>query len=60
MPPAPALPEIEDADLAAVRHFLTSFRDEERRDRAAGRAVGPPLRSSIARMRSRSARKAGA
>ena len=59
MPAAPALPEIGAADLAAARRFLTSVRDEERRDRAADRLGGTPLRAGIARARARSSPKAG-
>ncbi len=55
------LPEIEETDLKAVREFLTSFRDEERRARAAHASRdghGPvALRNGIARARMRSAAK---
>ncbi|MBX6313240.1 MAG: hypothetical protein IRY99_10060 [Isosphaeraceae bacterium] len=50
-------PEIDPADLKAVRHFLTSLRDEERSNRTP-RDLGPlgpvPLRRGIARARNRS------
>jgi hypothetical protein len=58
--PGPASLEIEAAELDAVRRFLTSYRDEQRRDRAAEALAGPPLRLGIARARRRSAPKSEA
>jgi hypothetical protein len=55
------LPEIDETDLKAAREFLTSFRDEERKARAARTpltANGPvTVRNGIARARMRSAAK---
>jgi hypothetical protein len=55
------LPEIDESDLKAVRDFLTSFRDEERRARTAHATRdghGPvAVRNGIARARMRSAAK---
>jgi hypothetical protein len=54
-------PEIERSDLEAVRRFLTSHRDEERRARTInvlGDPKGPTLRHGIARARQRSASRA--
>jgi hypothetical protein len=56
----PALPEIDPSDLKAVRRFLTSYRDEERRQRTLNPLGGPALRQGIARARLRSAAKPGA
>ena len=54
------LPEIEEAELKAVREFLVSFRDEQRPAKAP-RIVpdvkgGVTLRNGISRARHRSAR----
>lgn len=51
-----APPDIDPSDLKAVRRFLTSFRDEERRARQPHSPLARaslPLRSGIARARSR-------
>ena len=52
-----SLPEIDESELKAVRRFLTSLRDEERRDRP-GRVPSSskghvPLRNGISRARTR-------
>lgn len=54
------LPEIANADLKAVREFLTSLRDEQRSERLP--RLNPvkalvPLRHGIARARTRPASK---
>jgi hypothetical protein len=50
-------PEIAEADLKAVREFLTSFRDEERSARRPHSPLAPqgdiPVRNGIARARAR-------
>jgi hypothetical protein len=54
------LPEIEPADVKAVRQFLTSLRAEERQasmPRLNPTPGGVPLRNGIARARNRSATK---
>jgi hypothetical protein len=54
------VPEIANADLKAVREFLTSLRDEERQVRAPRQNPKPgavPLRNGIARARTRSVAK---
>ncbi|HWE38249.1 MAG TPA: hypothetical protein VG406_16885 [Isosphaeraceae bacterium] len=51
-----ALPEIDESELKAVRRFLTSLRDEERRARlpqSPESRGNVALRSGIARARSR-------
>jgi hypothetical protein len=58
----PVVPEIDASDLAAVRRFLTSYRDEQRRERVrrpfgGSDPNGPALRHGIARARQRSAPK---
>jgi hypothetical protein len=57
-PSPPSYPEISRSDLEAVRRFLTSHRDDERRARpinVLGNPNGPTLRHGIARARLRSA-----
>jgi hypothetical protein len=57
------LPEIEESDLKAARDFLTSFRDEQRRERAPHVPLelkgAVALRNGIARARMRSAKSQG-
>jgi hypothetical protein len=55
----PSLQEIEPSDLAAVRQFLTSHREEEQRPSARHVLGGPVLRHGIARARQRSVAKTG-
>lgn len=54
-------PDIEPADLKAARDFLTSFRDEQRKEQATRiplEAMGAvTLRNGISRARLRSAKK---
>ncbi|MDR3637683.1 MAG: hypothetical protein P4L84_28005 [Isosphaeraceae bacterium] len=51
------LPEIDDSDLKAARQFLTSLRDEERRERSSriplDTTAGVTLRNGITRARHR-------
>jgi hypothetical protein len=58
------LPEIEPSDLKAVREFLTSFREEERKERTArvpqSNNGAVALRNGISRARNRSVTKASA
>jgi hypothetical protein len=59
--PSPANPEIEPSELKAVREFLTSYRDEERRGRSLalpGGPSGPVVRNGITRARQRTTTKA--
>jgi hypothetical protein len=61
------LPEIDEADLKAVREFLTSLRDEQRAARTLRTPLGPhgplsphgaiPVRNGITRARTRSGSK---